>query len=115
MKMVIGYIHPFMAEKVIKALQDIPEVPGASLVEVRGFGRGRGKREREGIVTEMAKFGTLRKIRVETIVPDQVVDRVFQTIRDAAYTGSLGDGKIYVMSVERAMRIRTGEENDAGL
>ena len=115
MKLVIAYIHPFMAEKVIKALQEIPEVPGASLVEVRGFGRGRGKREKEGIVTEMAKFGTLRKVRVETIIPDQIEDRVFQTIRDVAYTGSPGDGKIYVMPVERAVRIRTGELNDAGV
>jgi nitrogen regulatory protein PII len=115
MKMVVAYIHPFMAEKVIKALQEIPEVPGASLVEVRGFGRGRGKREKEGIVTEMAQFGTLRKIRVETIIPDNTVDLVFHTIRDAAYTGSPGDGKIYVMPVERAVRIRTGELGDAGI
>ena len=115
MKMVVAYIHPFMAEKVIKALQEIPDVPGASLVEVRGFGRGRGKREKEGIVTEMAKFGTLRKMRVETIIPDHIEDRVFQTIRDAAYTGSPGDGKIYVMPIERAVRIRTGEQGEAGL
>ncbi len=115
MKMVIAYIQTFMMEKVMKALQDIPGVPGASVMECRGFGRGRARGESAVLATEVATQGTLRKLRVETMIPDELEDRVVRAIREAALTGNRGDGKVYVASLERAMRIRTAEEGDAAL
>ena len=110
MKMVTAYFQPFVTDKVIGALQDIPEVPGVSLVEVRGFGRGRGKREFAALAVQSSEYNTLRKVRIETIIPDQLENQVVETIRKAAFTGRHGDGKIYVTEVQRAVRIRTGEE-----
>ena len=115
MKMVIAYIQPFTVEKVIKALQDIPGVPGASVMECRGFGRGRAKGESAALATEVAQYGTLRKLRLETMIPDELEERVVRAIREAAVTGVRGDGKVYVASIERAMRIRTAEEGNAAL
>lgn len=115
MKMVIAYIPPSVMSAVVKALQDIPEVPGASIGEIRGFGRGRGQRERESLATEMGPSDTLRKLRVETMIPDEIEDKVVKTIRDAANKGVYGNGKIYVTSLERAMKIRTGEEGEEAL
>lgn len=115
MKMIIAYIQAHMGEKVMRALQDIPEVPGASLIEIRGFGRGRGKGEASALATQVAQWGTLRKLRIETMVSDSLVDKVVKTIREAAHTGSYGDGKIYVTSIESALRVRTGEVGDVAL
>lgn len=115
MKMVIAYIPPSVMSAVIKALQDIPEVPGASIGEVHGFGRGRGQRDRESLATEIGQSDTLRKLRLETMIPDEIEEKVVRTIRDTANTGVYGNGKIYVTSLERAVRIRTGEEGDAAL
>ena len=115
MKMVIAYIQSHMGEKVMHALQSIPEVPGATLIEVRGFGRGRGKGEASALATPITEWGTLRKLRVETMVADELVDKVVKAIRDAGYTGHYGDGKVYVTSIESALRIRTAEEGEAAL
>ena len=115
MKMVIAYIQSHMGEKVMSALQAIPEVPGASLVEVRGFGRGRGKGEASALATQVAQWGTLRKLRIETVIPDALEEKVVKVLREAAFTGSYGDGKIYVTSIDSAMRIRTAEVGDAAL
>jgi nitrogen regulatory protein PII len=115
MKMIIAYIPPFMMEKVVKALQEIPEVPGASVTEVQGFGRGRGRKDLESLATEIGQSGTLRKLRIETMVPAAVADQVVEVIREAAAMGRPGNGKIYVVPLERAVKIRTGEEGDAGL
>ena len=115
MKMVVAYIPPFVKDVVLKALQDTPELPGASIGEVHGFGRGRGARERESLATELGNHGTLRKLRLETMVPDELEDVVVQKIREAANIDQAGNGKIYVLSLDRAVRIRTGEEGDGAL
>ena len=115
MKMVIAYFQPYMAERVVSTLQGMPEVPGATLVEATGFGRGRGKREQTAPTTEIAQFGMLRKMRLEVMIPDELEDRVVQAIREAAHTGDYGDGKIYVTALDRALRIRTGEEGAEAL
>lgn len=115
MKMIIAYVPPFVMEKVVKALQGIPEVPGASVTEVQGFGRGRGRKDLESLATEIGQSGTLRKVRIETMVPDAAEDLVVKAIQEAASMGKPGNGKIYVVAVERALKIRTGEEGEAGL
>ena len=115
MKMIIAYIQSYMAQKVMEALQDIPEIPGASLTEVRGFGRGRGRGETAALATQVARFGTLRKQRIETMIPDEMEDQVVKLIQEAARSGNYGDGKVYVVQLEHAVRIRTGEEGPEAL
>ena len=111
MKLVVAYIQPFMAEKVIQALQKIDGLSGASFSRVRGFGRGRtgggDSTRREELL------GALEKVRVETLIPDRLQSDVVAAIRRAAHTGRKGDGKICVLAVEEAVRIRTGEQDDA--
>ena len=106
MRSVIAFVQPFMAEKVVHALQAIDELSGATFTRVRGFGRNRARAAR---FTEEGIVGTSDKVRVEAMIPDALEDRVVQAIRDAARTGKPGDGKIYVVAVERAVRIRTGD------
>lgn len=113
MKMVIAYLPPFAFERVARALQAIPEVSGASFTEIRGFGRERGKLDSEPLVTELAQFGTFRRLRVETIIADELEDRVVSAIRDAVCADAEGGGKIYVAAIERALNIRAGRQGEA--
>jgi nitrogen regulatory protein P-II 1 len=112
MKSVIAFVQPFMAEKVVHALHAINGLSGATFTRVRGFGRNRARAARfseEGIV------GTSDKIRVEAMVHDALLERVVATILATAHTGKNGDGKIYVVPVEHAVRIRTGETGDVAI
>ena len=114
MKVVIAFVQPFMAGKVVQALHAVPGLSGATFTEVRGFGRGRakgGKKETE-VEIEEELLGTLSKVRVEAMVPDELEDRVVKAIREAAHTGNRGDGKVYVSSIGRAVRISTVEEGN---
>ena len=117
MKVVIAFIQPFMAGKVVEALHAIPGLSGASFTDVRGFGRGRAKDEAKPTEAEVEEelLGTLAKVRVEAMVPDALADLVVQTIQDAAHTGTRGDGKVYVSSIEHAVRISTGEEGERAI
>jgi nitrogen regulatory protein PII len=110
MKMVIAFIQPFMAEKVVQALHLVDGLSGASLWTVHGFGRGRG--DAAGASRHEEILGAIKKVRLDVMVPDHLEETVVRVIRKAAHTGRKGDGKIYVTSLERAVRIRTGEEGD---
>lgn len=107
MKMVIAFFQPFMAPKVVQALHGVAGLSGASFTEVRGFGRGRAKGGT--CTTEEELLGTLPKVRVEAMIPDDLEDLVVQAITAAAHTGNAGDGKVYVAPLTRAVRISTGE------
>lgn len=112
MKTVIAFVQPFMAEKVIQALHGVEGLSGATCTRVYGFGRGRGgsaEHRHEEV------FGTTAKVRIEAMIPDRLERSVVDVIRHAAHTGRKGDGKIYVIPVERAIRIRTGEEDEAAV
>ena len=111
MKHVMAFIQPFMAEKVIDALHQVPGLSGGSFSEVRGFGRGR--QGKKGGSEEI--FGTVPRVRVDVMVPDTLVDVVVKTIQAAAHTGNRGDGKVYVATLDRAVRISTGEEGEAAV
>ena len=113
MKMVIAFVQPFMTEKVVQALHLVEGLSGASFWNVHGFGRGRG--DEVGASRHEEILGAIKKVRLEVIVPDQLEETVVGIIRKAAHTGRKGDGKIYVTSLERAVRIRTGEEGDAAV
>lgn len=112
MKKIEAYIKPFKLDEVKDALTEIGLV-GMSIGEVRGFGRQRGHTEVYRGNEYRVDF--LSKVRVEIVVPDDEVDRAIEAILSAARTGQVGDGKVFVSPVERAIRIRTGETDESAI
>jgi nitrogen regulatory protein P-II 1 len=112
MKRVEAIIKPFKLDEV-KAVLNAVAVQGMTVSEVRGFGRQKGHKE----VYRGAEYVVelVPKIKIEVVVPDQAVTRVVETIAKAAKTGKIGDGKIFVLPVEEAVSIRTGERGDGAL
>ena len=106
MKLVIAVIKPFKLEDVRDALIGVG-VHGMTITEVKGYGRQKGHTE----IYRGAEYAVnfLPKIRIEVAVPEEEVDRVVEAIASAAKTGQIGDGKVFVTTIDRAMRIRTGE------
>jgi nitrogen regulatory protein P-II 1 len=111
-KQVTAIIKPFKLDEVREALAEVG-VNGLTVTEVKGFGRQKGHTELYRGAEYVVDF--LPKIRVEMVVADEAVDRVIEAIVRAARTGKIGDGKIFVTSVEQAIRIRTSESGDAAL
>lgn len=107
MRMIVAYVHPFMASQVMEALHQLPGVSGASFSESKGFGRGRSAVDAP---ESEELYGTTDKVRVEVVVRDEIEDAVVQAIRGAAHTGNRGDGKIFVLQVAKALRIATNDE-----
>ena len=112
MKLVVAVIKPHMVESVTGALHALG-VPGITVTEARGHGRQRGHTEvyRGGEYT----VDFLPKSRLEVLVPDGDADKIADTIVEAARTGKIGDGKLWVIPVEKTVRIRTGELGDDAL
>ena len=106
MKLVMAIIKPAKLNAVREALTDVG-VQGLTVLEVRGFGRQKGHTEIYRGAEYTIDF--VPKLRVDVVVDDDQAERVMETIRDAANTDRIGDGKIFVMDVGEAMRIRTGE------
>ena len=109
MKKVEAIIKPFKLDDVKDALHDAG-VSGITVSEVKGFGRQKGHTELYRGAEYVVDF--LPKVKVEVVVEDDQVDRVCEAIEAAARTGRIGDGKIFVLPVEQAIRIRTGETGD---
>ena len=109
MKKIVAIIKPFKLEEVKDALASI-EVTGMTVNEVKGYGRQQGHSELYRGAEYVVDF--LPKIRIDVVVADENVDKVIDTIVNAAKTGKIGDGKIFVTNVEKVVRIRTGEENE---
>ncbi len=112
MKKIEAIIKPFKLDEVREALSEIG-VSGITMTEVKGFGRQKGHQEVYRGAEYQIDF--LPKIKLELAVTDEMVDRVLEIITQTAKTGKIGDGKIFVFDLERAMRIRTGEEGDEAL
>ncbi|MDE1468585.1 P-II family nitrogen regulator [Aurantiacibacter sp. D1-12] len=112
MKIVIAIIKPFKLEEVREALAGIG-VAGMTVCEAKGFGRQKGQTE----IYRGAEYAVnmLPKVRLEIAVDDDLAPQVVETIRTAANTGQIGDGKIFVLALEGATRIRTGETNENAL
>lgn len=112
MKLVIAVIKPHKLDPVREALTEIG-VSGLTASEVKGFGRQKGHTE----IYRGAEYSIsfVPKVKIEVVVSDDMADRVVETVRQAAESGQIGDGKIFVLDVERAMRIRTGESGDDAL
>lgn len=106
MKLIAAIIKPFKLDEVREALADIG-VSGLTVTEVKGFGRQKGHTELYRGAEYVVDF--LPKIKVEVVLPAAMVDIAIDAIIKAAFTGKIGDGKIFVTAVEQAIRIRTGE------
>lgn len=106
MKKITAMIKPFRLDAVREALADVG-VQGMTVSEVKGFGRQKGHTE----IYRGAEYEVdfLPKIKIEVVLPDELVERAIEAIKNAAKTGKVGDGKIFVMNVEEVIRIRTGE------
>ncbi len=112
MKQITAILKPFKLEEVREALADCG-VTGLTVTEVKGFGRQKGHTELYRGAEYVVDF--LPKVKVEVVVKDTEVDRCVEAIVKAARTGKIGDGKIFVTSVDRVLRIRTGEMDDAAV
>ena len=112
MKKVEAIIKPFKLDDAKQALGEIG-VQGLSVTEVKGFGRQKGHSELYRGAEYVVDF--LPKLKLEVVVPDEMVEKVTLALSDAARTGKIGDGKIFVIPVEEAIRIRTGESGDTAL
>ena len=112
MKFIAAIIKPFKLDEVREALSAIG-VQGITVTEVKGFGRQKGHTELYRGAEYVVDF--LPKVMIEVVVGDGDVDRCVEAIVKAARTGKIGDGKIFVTPVERVVRIRTGEEDDAAI
>ncbi len=112
MKVVTAIIRPFKLDAVQQALADL-QIEGLTVSEVRGYGRQKGQTEIYRGAEYAVKF--LPKVKIEVAVGDDLAERVVETVRQAAGSGKIGDGKIFVLDIEQAVRIRTGELNEAAL
>jgi nitrogen regulatory protein P-II 1 len=112
MKKIEATIKPFKLDEVKEALQDIG-VQGLSVVEVKGFGRQKGHTELYRGAEYVVDF--LPKVKIEVVLADDLVDSAVEAICNAAKTDKIGDGKIFVSSIEQAIRIRTGETGDEAI
>lgn len=112
MKLVMAVIKPFKLDEVREALTSLG-VEGLTVTEVKGFGRQKGHTE----IYRGAEYAVsfLPKVKIEVAVKSALADRVVEAIQNAAKTGQIGDGKIFVVDLEKALRIRTGEADDDAL
>lgn len=112
MKKIEAIIKPFKLDDVKEALQEIG-LQGLTVTEAKGFGRQKGHTELYRGAEYVVDF--LPKIKIELVIPDNRVDAAVEAIQNAAQTGRIGDGKIFILPVETAIRIRTGETGDDAL
>ncbi len=112
MKKIEAMIKPFKIDDVKDALHEVG-VTGMTITEVRGYGRQKGHTELYRGAEYVVDF--LPKLKIETVVEDRLVDDVIKAIEEAARTDRIGDGKIFISTIEDAVRIRTGERGDIAL
>ncbi len=112
MRKVEAIIKPFKLDEVKEALNEIG-IHGMSVTEIKGYGRQNGHKEIYRGAEYVVDF--IPKVKIEIIVETEMVEKVVSTIQKAAYTGKIGDGKIFVIPIEQAIRIRTGERGKEAL
>ena len=112
MKLIIAIIKPFKLEEVKEGLTEIG-VEGMTLTEVKGFGRQKGHTETSRGSEYTVDF--LPKLQLEIVVPDELVEAAVKMIVGKAKTGKIGDGKVFVVGIEQAVRVRTGETGDQAI
>ncbi|RJR49227.1 MAG: P-II family nitrogen regulator [Desulfobacteraceae bacterium] len=109
MRKIEAIIKPFKLDEVKEAILQLG-IGGMTITEVKGFGRQKGHKEIYRGAEYVVDF--LPKIKIEVVVPKELLPRVLGAIKENAHTGQIGDGKIFVLPVEKAIRIRTGEEDE---
>jgi len=112
MKKIEAIIKPFKLDEVREALSEIG-VTGLTVTEVKGFGRQKGHTELYRGAEYVVDF--LPKVKLEVVIADSLLERVMEAIINAARTGKIGDGKIFVTAVEQVVRIRTGESGESAV
>lgn len=112
MKKIEAIIKPFKLDDVVDALSEVG-IEGVTVSEVRGFGRQKGRTEIYKGAEYVVDF--LPKIKLEIVVPGGICEAAVEAIKKAAYTGKIGDGKIFVYSIEQAVRIRTGDRDESAI
>jgi nitrogen regulatory protein P-II 1 len=112
MKKIEAIIKPFKLDEVKEALNEVG-LKGLTVTEAKGFGRQKGHTELYRGAEYVVDF--LPKVKIELVLEDNLVDRAIEAIQQAAHTGRIGDGKIFVSSVEEAIRIRTGEKGSEAI
>jgi nitrogen regulatory protein P-II 1 len=112
MKKIEAIIKPFKLDEVKEALQGIGLL-GITVTEAKGFGRQKGHTELYRGAEYVVDF--LPKVKIEVVLPDELVDKAVEAIQQAARTGRIGDGKIFISAIENAVRIRTGETGQDAL
>jgi nitrogen regulatory protein PII len=115
MKMISAMIRPESLSVLVEVLKDEDLILGMTVTKIKGFGRQLGKTPGDGNVDPDLKFNSdkislIPKVRVDLVVNDWDVPKVMEVMREALFTGQVGDGKIFVMDAKDAMRIRTGEK-----
>ena len=112
MKLVTAIIKPFKLDEVRRAIGEVG-VQGVTVTEVRGFGRQRGHTEIYRGAEYVVEF--VPKTKIEVAVTDALLEPLIEAIQKSAHTGKVGDGKIFITDIQRVIRIRTGETDDAAL
>ncbi len=110
MKEIKAIIKPFKLDDVVSALHNIEDLPGITISEIKGFGRSKGKDTEDAIKDGLHNY--VKKIKIELVVKDDIVDDVVKAIQENAHTGNPGDGKIFIIDVLETIRIRTGETGE---
>lgn len=113
MKEIKAVIQPFMLDDVLYAMEQIEGLPGLTLSQVQGWGRSRARNATDIVSIGSRQFA--RKLKLEIVVPDAMADRIVDAIVRTARTGKVGDGKVFVYDVQKSVRIRTGDVEDAAL
>lgn len=116
MKIITAMVQPFMLSKVTGALEEIEGFPGMTVTDVRGFGREKGSHAKGAphrIIDDFVEY--VKKARIEIVARDEMADLIVDTIVRTAHTGNAGDGKVFVWSVDGAIRIQTGETDENAL
>lgn len=107
MKEIKAIIRPSKLLEVTEELHEIEGLPGVTVSEIKGFGKGRARNATDKVVYEMVEF--IPRIQLEVVVNDEMVDQVVDIIQKYAHTGNAGDGKIFVSTVDEIVKIRTNE------
>ncbi len=115
MKEIKAIIRPFKLLDVVSDLQKLENLPGVTISEIRGFGKSKGRdaEEKEKIMDGLISY--VQKVKIEVVVPDEMVETVVNTIQTKAHTGNPGDGKIFVYPVDEVIKIRTNERGTAAI
>ncbi len=113
MKEIKAIIRPFKLDDVVTELHKIEELPGLTISEINGFGRTKAKNAPDSFQDGLHNY--IKRIKIEIVVNDNLVDEVVNVIQKTAYTGNSGDGKIFVINVDDTIRIRTNEHGELAI